>query len=194
MPKRIRKRFRRIDLRGDGVPAYGELGVLNRLNASAFEFAEKFGGGVVGEAEVDVGESFVENGRAEEAGHLLFFDGVAGSGDDVAAAREDCAGDLALEGSEEGELSEIESEVAVAAAELDAIGGGDFVDGGGIDAERIEGVVGGAGGVFGGGRGCGCGRRAGHHEQAKREEGHPWPHTQSVGTFGMGKQGVLRDR
>ena len=178
----------------DRIPADGELGVLNRLNVGALEFAEKFGGGVVGEAQVDVGESFVENGSAEEAGHLLFFDRVARCGDDVAAAGEDGASDLTLEGSEEGELAEIEGEVAVAAAEFDAVGGGDFVDGGGIDAERVEGFVGISRRVFGGGRGCRGGCRAGHHEQAEREKGHPWPHTQSVGTFGMGKQGVLRDR
>src|ERR1700722_7255406 len=36
------QRLRRIDLRGDRIPTNCELGVLNRLNASAAEFAEEF--------------------------------------------------------------------------------------------------------------------------------------------------------
>src|SRR6202012_2328379 len=110
-----------VYLRGDGIPTNGELGVLDRLDAGAAEFAEEFGGGVVGEAKIEIGEGFVENRGPEEAGHLLLFDGVVRSGDDVTAAGENGAGHLAFVRREEGELAGFEGEVAGAAAKLDAV-------------------------------------------------------------------------
>jgi hypothetical protein len=175
-------------LSSNRIPTDGELGVLNWLNARALEFAEHFGGGVVGETQVKVGERFVENWGAEKAGHLLFFDGVAGGGNDMAAAGEDSAGYLTFVWREEGEFPGFEREVAIAPAEFDAIGGSDFVDSSRIDAEGIECFVGVSRRFFGGKR------RKGHQAQAEREEGHPWPHAESVVTFGIGEQGVPRDR
>ena len=107
----------------------------------------------------------------------------------MAAAGENCAGDSPFERSEESELAEIEREMAVGSMEFDAIGGSDFVDGGGIDAELNSEL-----------HRClaeNLRRRIaekGITNKHNARKATPGRMTESVGTFGMGKQGVLKDR
>jgi len=100
---------------------------------------EQLLGGVVSEAGVDGNEALVENRRAEEAGHLLSFGGIAGKREGVADAGEDEAGDAVLERLKKGQLALIESQDGVAFVELDAIRRRNLVDALGIEAQRVQG-------------------------------------------------------
>lgn len=122
------------------------------------ELTEQIVGSGVGEADVGAGEILVEDGSAEEAGELLLFGDFTGESEDVSASGEDGAVDVAVEGREENELAFVEGDFGVAAAEGDVMGGLDLIDGGGVEAEIVEGVVEIVGGVSGGGSGRYCGR------------------------------------
>lgn len=145
--------------------------------------AEELIRGVVGEAEVGGEELLIQNGCAKEIAHLLFFDGIAWQSQCVAAAGEDYAGDLAIERGKEGERTFVKREDGIASAELDAIGGGDVIDGRWIDAQRIQRII-----EF-----VGCSlRRRGKRRREKTpqcDELRPNPHIRSVVTFGMEEQG-----
>ncbi|MGB2636515.1 MAG: hypothetical protein WAM58_21475 [Candidatus Acidiferrum sp.] len=81
---------------------------------------------------------FIENGRTEEAGHLLFFDLVSREGQGVADPGKDKTGYAAVEGLKEHEFSALEGEDQIAMTELDAVSGGDGVNVIGIEAQRVE--------------------------------------------------------
>ncbi len=73
--------------------------------------------------------------------HLLLFDGVARYGKDVTATEKDGASGAALEQLQESELALLERELYVTAAELNAIGGLNVVERGGVHAECVQLVV-----------------------------------------------------
>ena len=79
---------------------------------------------------------------------LLFLDGVARSCKDVATAEEHSACDTTFGHLQESELALFKGELGIAAAQLDTIGGVDFVGGRGVDAEGIELVIDFAGGLI----------------------------------------------
>jgi hypothetical protein len=93
------------------------------------ELVEKFGGGLVGKADVRGKDVVIEHRGAEEAAELLFFDWIARNGESMAAAGEDQAGDAAVEWGEESDAPFLEGEFEVGAAKLDLIFGLDAVDG-----------------------------------------------------------------
>jgi len=145
--------------------------------------AKEFAGGVVGEAEISSEELLIQDGCAEEVAHLLFFDGIAREGQGVAAASEDDTGDLAVQRGEECQRTLVEGKNGIAAAEFDAIGGGDVIDGCRVDAQSIQRIV-----QF---VGCSFGGRGNRRRQKtpQRDELRPNPHVGSVVTFGMEEQG-----
>lgn len=102
---------------------------------------EKVFGCAVGEAEIGAVEILVKKRLAEEAAELLFLDEIARSGEDVAAAGKNGAGDAAVERGEECEFTFVEGEFGIAAVEGDLVGGLDGIDGGGINAKGVEGIV-----------------------------------------------------
>jgi hypothetical protein len=101
----------------------------------------------------------------------------------MAAAGEDYTGDLAIERGEEGQRALVKRKDGIAAAEFDAIGGGDVIDGCGVNAQRIQRII----------QFVGCSLRRSvsrrREETPQRDELHPNPHTGSVVTFGMEEQG-----
>ncbi len=121
-----------------GKPERGERGVRGGLHGGLCKLGEEILGSVVGEAGVNGDKLFIENGSAEEAGHLLFFDLVSRECQGVADAGKDKTGDVAFEGLKEHEFSTLEGEDQIAMTELDAVGGGDGVNVIGIEAERVE--------------------------------------------------------
>jgi hypothetical protein len=102
---------------------------------------EKVFGGTVGEAEIGAVEILVEKRLAEETAELLFFDEIARSGEDVAAAGKNGASDAAVESGEESELAFVEGEFGIAAVKGDLVGGLDGIDGCGINAKGVESIV-----------------------------------------------------
>src|SRR5258708_25026572 len=105
------------------------------------ELPQQVGGGVVREAHASRSEILVEHGGAQKVRHLLLLDDVARCSNDVTAAEKHGAGDAALELLQESELALFEREQHLAAAELDAIGGVDFVERGGVNAQSAPLVV-----------------------------------------------------
>ena len=73
--------------------------------------------------------------------HLLLFHRISRGSKDVATAKEHGAGDAAIERLEERELALFERELCVATVQLDAIGGVNFVERCGIDAESAQLIV-----------------------------------------------------
>lgn len=130
-----------IEAREDRVPGSEGARVGLRGEAGGVELAEQFVGGGVGKADVRADEILVEDGSAEEAGELLLFGDFTGEREDMATTGEDCAVDAAVEGGKENELAFFEGDFGVAAAEGDVMGGLDSIDGSGIEAEIVEGVV-----------------------------------------------------
>ena len=98
---------------------------------------KKFNRSVVRETQAHVGEVLIQDGGAKKTSHLLLFDRVAGRCEDVPAPSEDRAGYLTVEGREERELALFEGELCVGAAQLDAVGAGDFVGGGRVGAQGV---------------------------------------------------------
>ena len=87
------------------------------LHAGGFEVAEKFAGGVVGEAKIGARECLVEQRHAYEIDERAPFGGIARRGDDVRASGEHCAGNLAVEWGKECELAFNQREIDRAAAQ-----------------------------------------------------------------------------
>ena len=81
----------------------------------------------------------IKNRRLEETSELLFFIGITGKGESVTDARKNEAGDAAVEGLKENEFAISEVESGIGLMNLDAILGGDEVDGLSIEAKRVEG-------------------------------------------------------
>ena len=121
-----------------GKPERSERGVRGGLNGGLGELGKEILGSVVGEAGVNGDKLFIENGRTEEAGHLLFFDLVSREGQGVADPGKDKTGYAAVEGLKEHEFSALEGEDQIAMTELDAVSGGDGVNVIGIEAQRVE--------------------------------------------------------
>ena len=127
----------------------------------------------------------VEERCAGEEGELLFFDGIARSGEDVATAREHGAGDAAVERREEGDATLFKAKLDVASAQFDAAGGRESEDGGRAELQFVEGsvelarrfrIVGGKNGR--------------KQNQEKNNCAGPEPHTGSVVTYGMFRQAM----
>src|ERR1700728_1134541 len=98
---------------------------------------KKFNRRVVRETQAHIGEVLIQDGGPKKTSHLLLFDRVAGRCEDMPAPREDRAGYLTVEGREERELALFKGELCVGAAELDAVGAGDFVGGGRVGAQGV---------------------------------------------------------
>ena len=73
--------------------------------------------------------------------HLLLLDGVSGRSKDVTTAKKHGAGDAPLERLQEREFALLERELGIAAAKLNAIGGVNFVERGGIHAQGSQLVI-----------------------------------------------------
>ena len=142
------------------------------------ELAQEVGGGCVGEAHIGGGEILIEDGRVEEASHLLLFDGVARESEDVAAAGKDSASDFVIERSKKNQLTLIERDFGIAAAKLDAMLGFNLISRSGVEAQSIDGIVELMGGALVRTRWLGCGKAAQH------EEGCCEPHVESVVILG----------
>ncbi len=105
------------------------------------ELAKKFAGGIVREAEITVDEFLIEDRSAEKTPHLLFFDRIARSRQNVTAPGKDGAGNLLIERREKGERPLFKGENGIAAPQLDVIGGCDAINIGGIDAQRLDRII-----------------------------------------------------
>jgi hypothetical protein len=108
------------------------------LQRAAAELREQFLGSVVRKAGIDRDELLIQDRRAEESSHLLFFRGIAWEGEGVAKAREDKAGDAALKRLEKRQLSALESNDEIALMEFDAVRAGDCVNVLGIEPKVIQ--------------------------------------------------------
>jgi len=97
------------------------------------ELAKKFVRAVVGETKIAAEELLVEDGCAKKAPHLLFFDRIARSRQNVTSPGENRAGDLPLQRRKKGELTLFKGENRIAAAQLNAVGGNDVINIAGID-------------------------------------------------------------
>src|SRR5580704_2902775 len=168
-----------IDLR---LPEGREGRVDHGSQTSALKLRGQIFGGVVGETKISRDELLVQKWRAEEAGHLLFFNGVARCGQDVADAGEDKAGDVTFEGLEKGELAVFECDDDVRLTNFDTVFGGNGENLLRIDAKSVE------GGEQFPGRGIGR-KREGWPKTRKQEKQDPGWHEGSVVTFGMTGQG-----
>jgi hypothetical protein len=73
--------------------------------------------------------------------HLLFLDWITRDREDMAAAGEYSTSDAAIEGGEESDMAFFKGEDGIATAKLDAVGGSDAVDSGGIDAQSIDCII-----------------------------------------------------
>ena len=181
------QRMSGIEARDDGVPGDEGAWVGLRGEACGVELAEQVVERGVGEADVGADEVLVEDGGAEEARELLLFGDFTREREDVAATGEDGAVDAAVEGRKENELAFVEGDFCVAAAEGDVMGGLDLINGSGVEAEIVEGVVEIVGWMRGGGLwegSCGCGGRLDRRKSAAAsliEE--------SVVIFGVAEQG-----
>ena len=105
---------------------------------------------------------------------MLFFNGVAGKSENVAAAGKDSAGDLVIERRKKNQLTLIERDFGIAATQLDAMLGLNLISGSGVEAQGVEGVIELMGGARRGTRGLGCCKATQH------EEGCCEPHGESV--------------
>ncbi len=147
------------------------------------ELAKKFVRGIVRKAQISPDEFLIEDRSAKKTPHLLFFDGISRSRQNVAAAVEDGAGNLPVERGEKGECAFFKGEHGIPAPQLDAMGGRNAINVGGIDAQHLEGIVQFMRRSF---RGW---KDRGRQQTPQRERNCPHPHTRSVVTFGMGEQG-----
>jgi len=114
---------------------------------------------------------------------LLLFDGVAGESENVPAARKNGAGDLVIERRKKNQLALIKGDFGIAATQLDAMLGFNLINGSGVEAQGIEGIVELVGGARCRTRGLGCCKAAQH------EEGCCEPHGESVVILGGVEQG-----
>jgi len=175
--------LRRIELRDVWVRERSEPGVQLRGEIGGMELAEEIVRGVIGEAHVGAEEYLVQNGSSQKMRHLLFFHDIARESQGMAAAGEDEACDVAVDGGQESEFAFFEVDFNVAAAEFDTVGGHQLVGGSGIETQGIERVVEFVRRRRGGGR---DGRRK---ETPQDRKCHTWPHARSVVTFGIAEQG-----
>lgn len=143
----------RIEACEDRIPGSQGAWVGLRGEACGVELAEQVVGSGIGEADVGAAEVLVEDGRTEKARELLLFGDFTGERKDMAASGEDGAVDAAVERRKENELAFVEGDFRIAAAEGDVMGGLDLINGSGVEAEIIEGVVEIVGGASDGWRG-----------------------------------------
>ncbi len=84
----------------------GEKGTVGRGgNSGALKLRQQILRSVIGETEVAGEELLIEDRRSQESCKLLFFDGIARQGEDVAQAGKNKARYAALEWLEKGELT-----------------------------------------------------------------------------------------
>jgi hypothetical protein len=108
-----------------------------RRNCGFVKLPEQVGGGVVGEAQASRSKVLIQNRRTQKMRHLLLFDGIARSGEDMAATVKHSTGDPAFVQLEESELALLKRELDVSATQLNAIGRLNVVERGRVDAQRI---------------------------------------------------------
>ena len=116
--------LRNIELRDEGVRDRSEGSIQLRGEIGGMELAKEIVRGVICEAHIGAEEFLVQNGSAEKVSHLLFFHRFARERQSMAAAGEDEAGDVSVNGSEKSEFAFFEVDFHIAAAEFDAVGGG----------------------------------------------------------------------
>jgi hypothetical protein len=158
----------------------GDTGVLELIEESLRRVGRK--------ADIRGNELLVEDGRAEEARQLLFFDGIARKDQGVSESGEDKTSDSALERLKEGNLAigEIESDVRL--ADLNVVPGRDGIDRLAVELQGIESSENLArGGTCAGRSGGSCSRSwwKERNQQKKENERGTEPHNTSVVTFGM---------
>jgi hypothetical protein len=96
---------RRITGQHRSLPAIHESVVGLRFDVGTLQIAAQFNSCVIRKTQVSTPEILIDHGRAEKTGELLLFDRVARNRQNVPAAGEDRAGDLAIERSKEPEIT-----------------------------------------------------------------------------------------
>ena len=130
-----------IELSYRGIPLRPDRRIrLNRKIRGA-ELAKEFASSIVREPEITVDKFLIKDRSAEKAPHLLFFDRVARSRQNVTAPGEDGARNLPVERREKGERAFIKRENCIAAPQLDVIGRCDAINIGDIDAQGFDRIV-----------------------------------------------------
>src|SRR5258708_29305551 len=152
--KQNAKRVNRIDSSQSGIPLRRKGRICLRCKIRGAELAKEFVGRTVCEAKITVDEFLVEDGGAKKTPHLLLFDGFARRRQNVAAPGKDGAGNLPVKRRKKAERPFVKGEDGVAAPQLNAIGGRDAISIGGVDAERLDGIVEFMRGSFRGGKDC----------------------------------------
>jgi hypothetical protein len=110
-------------------------------NIGGVELAKEFLRGIVREANVTTDKFLVEDWSAKKTPHLLLFHGFARRRQNMTAPGKDGAGNLPVERGKETERSLFKGEDSVPAPQLNAIGGNDAINIGGVDPERLDGIV-----------------------------------------------------
>ncbi len=160
----------------------GEKGTVGRGgNSGALKLRQQILRSVIGETEVAGEELLIEDRRSQESCKLLFFDGIARQGEDVAQAGKNKARYAALEWLEKGELTIGEGDGHVCLTDLNAVRRGNGIGGLSFDPERVQ-----SGESIS--RRFRSNSRKGEKKKAREEVAAP-QHRDSVVTFGMKGQG-----
>src|SRR5208283_1583867 len=118
----------RIEARDIGLPGGHKGRVRCGLEAGVLKLRQEVLGGVISEAHEGGNKLLVQEGRAQETRHLLFFRGIARKGKSVTQTGEDKAGNAAFKWSVKGEASLLKSEDGIAMTDFDVIWSSNRVD------------------------------------------------------------------
>ncbi len=130
-----------VELSENGFPLHEERSIRLRYKIGRAKLTKKFLCGAIGETNISADKVLIQNRCTQEIAHLLLLDRITREGEGMAAAGEDGAGDMAIDRGEKSECTFFKGENCITTAELDAIGGSDVIDGGGIDAQSLDGII-----------------------------------------------------